>query len=377
MTTWNVRQNMYESNNAALKMRMHKQTTKECGRLKQWWISQMLTTQSPLIEKMTLFWHGHFTSSLDKTEQPSLNYKQNMLFRRMAMGNFGSMLKAVVKDPAMSIYLDGHLNEKNNPNENFARELLELFTLGHGHYSEADIREVARSFTGWSANRFKERYAFNVKDNDGGVKTVLGKKVYTGDNVVKVLLQHPRTAMTIAEKFWNLFVSDSIPEQKITQAWAGKFRESNYEIKVLLKEVLLSDVFWSEKYKGTLTKSPADLIVGTLRTLPFKRPQNKELVNIFRLLGQDLFDPPNVKGWSGGQTWLNSQTVMVRTALLSKLSAGNLNARVNKGGHYNYLSDEELQQWLLPQKPVTKMPTIPGKVRLVRALVLDPYYQLS
>jgi len=372
MTAWNVRQNMYGSKNPALKMRMHKRTVVEGDHLKQWWVGQMLATEFPLLEKMTLFWHSHFTSSLDKTEQPRLNYKQNMLFRRMALGNFGSMLKAVAKDPAMSIYLDGNLNKKNNPNENFARELLELFTLGHGHYSQQDVEQTAKAFTGWEANRYKETYVLNKRENDRSEKTLLGKTVRTGDDVINVLLAEERTAITIAEKFWHYFVSDSVPDKEITNAWAASFRDANYEIMVLLREVLNSDVFWAKKYRGTLTKSPADLIVGTLRTLPFKRPNNAELARMFRLLGQDLFDPPNVKGWIGGQSWLNSQTVMARTALLSKLSAGNPNAKV---ALYQTMSDKQLQQWLLPHKPITAMPMTPGKVRLVRALVLDPYYQ--
>lgn len=373
MTGWNVRQNMYASKNPALKMRMHKRTVVEGNNLKQWWVEQMLTTKSPLLEKMTLFWHGHFTSSLSKIEQPHLNYKQNMLFRRMALGNFGNMLKAVAKDPAMSIYLDGNLNKKNEPNENFARELLELFTLGHNNYTQEDVEQTAKAFTGWETNRYKETHTLNKQENDRSVKTLLNKKVRTGDDVIRVLLEEERTAKTIAEKFWNFFISDSAPDKEITNMWADSFRKANYEIAQLLKTVLSSNVFWAKEYRGTLTKSPADLIIGTLRTLPFKHPSHAELARMFRLLGQDLFDPPNVKGWGGGASWLNSQTVMARTALLSKLSAGNPNVNV---ALYQPMSDKQLQQWLLPHQPVTAMPMTPGKVRLVRALVLDPCYQL-
>lgn len=372
MTTWNVRQNMYQSSNSRLKMRMHQRTIEEGHRLKQWWIGHMLTTEFPLLEKMTLFWHSHFTSSLDKTEQPRLNYKQNMLFRRLALGNFGTLLRAVAKDPAMSIYLDGHLNKKSNPNENFARELLELFTLGHGHFSQQDVEQTAKAFTGWEVNRYKETYAFNKHENDRSVKTVLNQSVRTGDDVIGVLLADRQTAITIAEKFWHYFVSDSTPDQDVVEGWADTFRQANYEITALLRAVLNSDVFWAKEYRGTLTKSPADLIIGTLRMLPIKQPNHIELAQMFRLLGQDLFDPPNVKGWLGGATWLNSQTLMARTALLSKLVAGNPNVKV---GLYQTMSDEKLQQWLLPHKPITTMPYMSGKARLVRALVLDPYYQ--
>jgi len=377
MTSWDVRQKMYESENIRLKMDMYKRTVVEGDRLKQWWLNHMLETRSPLIERMTLFWHGHFTSSLDKIRQVELLYKQNQMLRRNSLGNFAHMLKAVAKDPAMTVYLDGYMNEKNSPNENFARELLELFTVGRGHYSEADVKQVARAFTGWSVDRFKMVYIFNRKEHDEGIKTVLGKPARTGDDVIRILLEHPRTAMTIAEKFWNYFVSDAEPEQRYTQQWAKAFRQSGYEISILLKEVLKSEPFWSEKYRGTLTKSPADLLVGTLRTLPYRPLPAGEMVGILRLMGQDLFDPPNVKGWDGGYKWVDSQTLMVRTSLLSKLSRGNMNARVNGGKGFPEVSNEALRDWLLPRKPVTQMPTIPGKPRLVRALILDPVYQLT
>lgn len=379
MTSWNVRMNMYKSKDPKHKMKMHRMCTREGGNLKRWWISQMLKTDSPFIEKMTLFWHGHFASSLDKVEQPSLLYKQHTTLRRHALGNFGSMLKAIAKDPAMSVYLDGQLNKKKNPNENFARELLELFTLGHGHYKEADIQNIARAFTGWGTNRYQETYAFNKADHDQTPKYVLGKKVNNGDDVIRVLLERPETAITIANKFWSLLINDSAPVEAVTHAWAKEFRKSRYDIKTLLKAVMTSDAFWSDDNKGRLTKSPVDLVIGSLRALPPKKANlfSKENVEgILTRLGQNLFDPPNVKGWKSGYAWIDAETIMVRSSMVNKLTGDNLNAKVNKGHRYPDAPNDTLQEWLLPIRPINSLPTIPGKVRLVRALALDPVYQL-
>ena len=376
MTSWNVRMNMYKSNNPAFKMKMFRTTNIENDRLKAWWLSHMLTTRSPLIEKLTLFWHGHFVSSLEKVGQPKLIYKQHVLLRKHALGSFSAMLRATIKDPAMSVYLDGQNNSKESPNENFARELLELFTVGHGHYQEFDIKNIAKAFTGASVNRFQERYVFNSKDHDYSEKRVFGKTVKSGNDVVNVLLENPRTARTIAEKFWNLFVSDSSPDTRYTHRWAQQFKQSNYNIKVLLSAVLNSDAFWSPRYRGQVTKSPVDLVVGGLRTLPSKQFNKPELLGILRLLGQDLFDPPNVKGWRVGRAWIDAETLMVRSSMVNKLMRGNMNAKVNKGGGLPDLTPEQFQSWLLSGKAVKPLPSVPGKVRLVRALVLDPMYQL-
>ncbi len=379
MTSWNVRMNMHESKNPQHKMKMHKISVQEGRRLKRWWIQQMRKTPSPMVEKMVLFWHGHFTSSLDKVEQPALLYKQHMTLRHHAMGNYASMLKAIARDPAMSVYLDGMLNEKSNPNENFARELLELFTLGHGHYTEKDIQSVAKAFTGWSVNRYQERFQFNKEEHDGSAHKLLGKWVKDGDDVIRVLLEHPRTAMTIAEKFWNLFINDQEPDARTVQVWAKQFRQSHYNIKTLLAAVLNSDAFWAEENRGGLTKSPVDLVIGSLRTVPYKyakRFTDKDVEGILALLGQDLFDPVNVKGWKSGMDWIDAETIMVRSSMVNKLTGDSLNAKTNKGYEFPDASPEQYQQWLLAQKPVKALPTIPGKVRLVRALALDPMYQL-
>lgn len=376
MTSWQVHQRMRERSGQT-RMMSHRKMRQEGDALKQWWIGQMLKSRSPITEKLTLFWHSHFTSSFDKVEQADLLYRQNQLLRRHSMGNFGAMLKAIIQDPAMSIYLDCDLNEKSKPNENFARELMELFTLGGRYHSEKDVQQVARIFTGWTVDRVKATRVFNRNDHDYGVRTVLNKKAKTTDDVVRILLEHKRTSLHIAEKFWKFFVSDQNPDYRYINQWAASFRRSNYEIKVLLREVLNSDAFWSKRYRATVTKSPADLIVGTMRSLPYPRLSNRELAGVFRLLGQDLFDPPNVKGWAGGYNWINTQTMLVRTSLLTKLTRGSLNARVNRGHRFPNADDVKLKEWVLAAEPIRPLPTTRGKVRLIRALVLDPAYQLT
>lgn len=394
MTSWNVRMNMYKSKNPKHKMHMHKTCVNEGALLKRWWIAEMLKTESPVFEKVMLFWHGHFTSSLDKVEQPSLIYKQHLTLRRHALGNFGDMLRAIARDPAMSVYLDGIFNKKDNPNENFARELLELFTLGHDQYEEVDIQNVAKAFTGQTANRYEETYAFDKREHDlkpkylfgdkvhkVGDKVHKGYKVHTGDDVIRVLLERPETAITIANKFWSLFVSDSKPVKEVTEVWAKQFRNSKYDIKTLLRAVLTSDVFWSDQYKGKLTKSPVDLVIGSLRTLPLPPKveplfSHEDLNGILRRLGQNLFDPANVKGWKSGYAWIDTETIIRRTSLISKLTRANLNNQIDKGSQYPNASPQAFQEWLLPVKPVRPLPATPGKVRLVHDLVLDPVYQL-
>ena len=352
------------------------QMGKESGLLKKWWISHLLSTKAPVQERMTLFWHNHFTSSFSKVQQPQIMYVQNQLLRDNAMGNFAVMLRKIARDPAMLVYLDGSLNKKGKPNENFARELLELFTLGRGHYTEQDIKAAAIAFTGWGADRDKGVFVYNAKENEGKRVRFLNKWVESGDDVIDVLLNEHRTAEHIAEKFWHEYVSHNPAPASTIRKWGNVFRASNYHITTLLKEVLNSDEFWDTKYRAGLIKSPVDLVIGTLRSLPYARPNADELIRITQLLGQDLFDPPSVKGWPGGKQWIDTQTLLVRTSLLTKLTRFTKDAaHVEKK-----LPDTEgskVVEWLLAQKPALELPTTPGKLRLVKALVTDPTYQLK
>jgi uncharacterized protein (DUF1800 family) len=287
--------------------------------LKNWWVTEMLTTASPLTERMTLFWHNHFTSGLQKVKSGTLMYRQNVLLRRNALGNFGELLHAVAKDPAMLVYLDSATSRRGQPNENFAREVMELFTLGEGNYAEQDIREAARAFTGWSINPDTGEFLWRPFAHDAGMKTVLGRSGdFKGDDVLDALLAQPQTAGFVAAKLWREFVSPD-PDPREVARIAKVFRESNYDIKAALRALLASDAFYAAENRGVLVKSPVDLVIGTMRQFDVGWSDPLPLTYLLRTLGQDLFSPPNVKGWSGGDAWINSTTLLVRRQFLERL----------------------------------------------------------
>jgi uncharacterized protein (DUF1800 family) len=287
--------------------------------LRGWWIKQMLTTSSPLSERMTLFWHNHFVSSDQKVHYSQLMYRQNALLRRYALGNFGEMLHAVSKDPAMLIYLDGANSRKGAPNENFAREVMELFTLGEGHYGEQDIKEAARAFTGWSIDPDEGEYKWRPFFHDDGVKTVLGKTGnFKGDDVLDILLAQPACAEFIVSKLWREFVSPT-PDPAEVKRIAKKFRDSRYDIKTALHELFLSPAFWSEKNRGSLVKSPTELVVGALKQFEFTYDDPLPFTFAVAQLGQNLFSPPDVRGWLGGEDWINTSTLLARKTVLERL----------------------------------------------------------
>ncbi len=376
LTPW-VNVNRMRMRNGAGKKQARKMMKREGERLKRWWMLHLLHTDTPVNERMTLFWHNHFTSSLEKVEQPNLMLSQNKLLRENAMGNFSALLHKVARDPAMLIYLDGSKNVKGSPNENFARELLELFTLGRGHYNENDIKAAAVAFTGWGVDRNQGKFVYDASKHDPKRVYFMGKSgSFSGDQIIDIILEKPRTAEYIAEKFWKEFISDTPPDYSYIRNWGAAFRKSNYNIRTLYTEVLNSEAFWSPRYKGTLTKSPVDLVVGTLRALPFPKLPDTELVHISQLLGQDLFDPPTVKGWAGGNAWIDTQTLLVRTSLLNKLTRHS-RASANVQSYLPKTTGSEVIQWLLPLAPVLPLPTTPGKRRMVRALILDPVFQLK
>ncbi len=287
--------------------------------LKNWWVTEMLTTPSPLTERMTLFWHSHFTSGLQKVKSGTLMYRQNVLLRRHALGNFAQMLHAVSKDPAMLVYLDSATNRRGQPNENFAREVMELFTLGEGAYTEQDIREAARSFTGWSIDPETGQFMWRPFAHDGGVKTVLGRSgEFKGDDVLGILLAQPQAAVYVVGKLWKEFVSPE-PDPREVKRIAAAFRESGYDIKTALRALLTADAFYSADNRGALVKSPVDLVIGTMRQFDVGYSDPLPLTLLLRTLGQDLFSPPNVKGWPGGDAWINSTTLLARKQFLERL----------------------------------------------------------
>jgi uncharacterized protein (DUF1800 family) len=292
----------------------------EQGReLRNWWVEEMLATDKPLVERMVLFWHNHFTSSMLKVRYAPALFRQNALFRREALGNFSTLLKEIARDPAMLIYLDGMRSVARQPNENFARELLELFTLGEGHYGEADIKAAARAFTGWSVDRETGRFIERSGQHDDGEKTFLGKTGrFGGNEILAILLAHPRTAETIVEKMWREFVSLR-PDPAEVRRLAALFRNGRYEIKPLLRALLTSAAFRDPANRGGLIKSPVDLIVGTVHVLGLPVPEKTGLLRMMQGLGQTPFDPPNVKGWSGGESWITTYTLLLRQQFLRRM----------------------------------------------------------
>ncbi|MRR50944.1 MAG: DUF1800 domain-containing protein [Rhodocyclaceae bacterium] len=293
----------------------------DASELQAWWLGRMLAARpaEALQERMTLFWHNHFVSSLQKVRSPYLMLEQNRLLRRHALGNFGLLLHEIGKNPAMVVYLDAATNRKGQPNENFAREVMELFTLGEGHYSEQDVKEAARAFTGWSVEPETGAYKWRPFAHDTGSKTVLGKSGnFDGDDVLDILLARPETSERIVGKLWLEFISPT-PEPAEVARLARILRESGYEMRSVLKALLTSRAFWAAENRGALVKSPVDLVVGTLRGLEVTSPDPLPFIFVLRQLGQDLFAPPNVKGWPGGETWINTNTLLGRNQFIERL----------------------------------------------------------
>jgi uncharacterized protein (DUF1800 family) len=290
--------------------------------LRAWWLNEMIATPSPLTERMTLFWHNHFATSQQKVRSSQLMYRQNALLRSQALGNFATLLHAIAKDPAMLVWLDNAGNRKQAPNENFAREVMELFTLGEGHYGERDIKEAARAFTGWSIDRDNGTFAYRPLWHDYGEKTVLGKTGrLDGDDVIEALLASPQAAQFVTTKLWREFVSPA-PDRKQVEQLATVFRDSRYEIKPLMRAMLMSDAFWSDANRAVLVKSPVELVVGSLRTFDIHPLDLRPAVFACAALGQNPFSPPNVKGWPGGDAWITSSTLLGRKQWIDRIFRG-------------------------------------------------------
>ena len=288
--------------------------------MRAWWVQEMLVTPSPLTERMTLFWHNHFVSSQQKVRVARLMFAQNAAFRANALGNFGTLLHVASKDPAMIVYLDSVQNRKGAPNENFAREVMELFTLGQGHYGEQDVKEAARAFTGWSLDRDTGTFLFRPRLHDNGEKTVLGSTGrFDGDDVLDLLLARPETATFVVGKLWQEFVSPTRDPREIDRI-AQSFRASRYDVKVAVRALLRSPAFWAPEQRGIMVKSPVEIVVGTLRQLELSPPDTRAFALVAIGMGQNLFAPPNVRGWPGGEAWINSNTLLARKQYLDRIA---------------------------------------------------------
>ncbi len=283
----------------------------ETRRVAYWWAERMLKTERPLEEKMTLFWHGHFATSEDKVRDVRKMLRQNQTFRRRATGNFRDLLIAVAQDPAMLYFLDAGVNVKGAPNENFAREIMELFTMGVGHYAETDIREAARAFTGWNADDLT--FVVHAEQHDAAAKSFLGRiGSFDGVQVIDIILAQPATAEFIAAKLYRELVCDEL-DAELQAKLGAVFRDAGYELKPLLRTIFLSRDFYSPAAVGTHIKSPVELVVSTLRKLGARAiPGIPDFNETTEAMGQVLFWPPTVAGWAGGRSWITPGLLLER-----------------------------------------------------------------
>jgi Protein of unknown function (DUF1800) len=297
------------------------------------WLYRMLQGGHPLREKMTLFWHDHFATSLAKVFYPALMLRQNDLLRQHALGRFGPFLQAMSKDPAMLLWLDSNTNTRGRPNENYARELMELFSLGVGHYTETDIREAARAFTGWRTDG--ERFQFDARLHDGGPKTVLGRAgAWDGVDVVRIVLEQPAVPRFLVRKLYRFLVSEmASPPDSLVEPLCDSFRANDYDIAALVRTILASRHFYSCHAFLRKIKGPVEYVLGAVQAVSRRydedeadyRPMPQQaLVRPIDAMGQSLFAPPNVKGWPGGSSWLNTSTVLERDNFAEALAMGTL-----------------------------------------------------
>lgn len=292
--------------------------------LKRWWIYRMMFSKRPLQEKLSLFWHGHFaTSNNGKVNNPYLMYQQNLLFRNLGMGRFDELLLAVSKDPAMIIWLDNKDNRKAKPNENYAREVMELFTMGIGNYSEQDVKEAARAFTGWAA---PSGFYFNKKQHDFGQKSFLGQSGnFGGEDIVRILSARPETARYLANKLITFFCMDN-PEDAFVQRIADSYIKNKQNIRSTLLDLFSSNEFRSSRSYHAKIKSPAEFVIGTMKLLHVEKLDG-DLPSVMARMGQNLFEPPNVKGWDGGMAWIATDTLMERFNFANRISTQKFDAK--------------------------------------------------
>ena len=313
-----------------------KQDTEHIRDLNVLWVETMATGKSALREKMALFWHGHFAC---RVRNPGAIQQYLNTIRQHALGKFSDMLMAVSKEPAMLQFLNNQQNKKNAPNENFAREVMELFTLGRGNYTEHDIKDAARAFTGWGFDA-EGGFLFRKNQHDDGPKTIFGQTgSFVGEDVVRLLLEKKQTARFVTGKLYRFLVDDQ-PADAATNAridsLADQFYASGYDIADLLQTILTADWFYEPKYVGTRIKSPVELLAGMQHTLDITFEQKQSVMFIQRTLGQVLLYPPNVAGWPGGRNWIDSSSLLFRMQLPNVLlQAAQVNIRPKEDGDVN------------------------------------------
>lgn len=326
---------------------LKKQSREDIRDLNIAWINKMSYDKAQLREKMTLFWHGHFAC---RTNYGVFCENQNNLIRKNALGKFGDLLNGVSRDPAMLQFLNGQQNKKASPNENFSREVMELFTMGRGNYTERDIKEAARAFTGWGFDK-NGKFIFREKVHDTDNKTFLGRTGnFNGEDIINIILEKRETADFITEKIYKFFVNEKVNKEVISEL-SKKFYESEYKIESLLRNIFMSDWFYDKENIGTMIKSPVEFILGMMRTFNIDFINTKPLLNIQKMMGQLLFNPPNVAGWPGGKSWINTSTLILRLKLpeiifkSSNLSFDYKDDPPEMGESYKEISKKEKKQY--------------------------------
>ncbi|HXT10773.1 MAG TPA: DUF1800 domain-containing protein [Candidatus Angelobacter sp.] len=297
--------------------------------LRGWWLSRMAKGPRPFQEKMTLFWHGHFATSYEKVRDAYYMWRQNELFRRLATGNWLELLTDAGKDPAMLVWLDQAQSRKEHANENFAREVMELFCLGQGHYTEKDVTEAARALTGWSLDQNTQKFVDRPFIHDNGVKTILGETGnMDGDDFIKLIVEQPQAAVFITGKLWNFFAGE-MPSPELNAELADLFRRGGNNFKPLMRVIFSTEDFYSPEVVRNQVKSPVQWLVGSVRMLECELPPPLISTNLLRSLGQDLFAPPNVKGWDGGEAWITTNNLLARYNEAAMLSEGDMSIAAN------------------------------------------------
>ncbi|WP_036746371.1 DUF1800 domain-containing protein [Paenibacillus sp. UNC451MF] len=312
------------------------------GDQQTYWLHRMVTSEAPLIEKMTLFWHGHFATSYQKVKEIPLMIRQNELFRKYAMGSFHDLVLEVGKDPAMMLYLDSNNNKKGKPNENYAREVMELFTLGIGNYTEQDIKEAARAFTGWSYNKKLDELKFNKGQHDNGSKTILGEKGdFDESSTVDVLFKQDALSHFMATKLLKFFATDEPSEEWVNQV-ASDFANTK-NVGEVLSRLFLSDAFYNAEHLVSLIKTPVEYVVGILRA--FRIPMSKGFAQASRKMGQELYLPPDVAGWRGGTAWLMTTSLLARYQFAESV-AKRINNTLLTSKDYKLESTAAAEDWV-------------------------------
>ena len=320
--TQQIMQNLPDGDRKAIQqIQQAAQRSKE-EEIRLWWLDRMIRTRRPLEEKMTLFWHGLLVSSAQSVRNAYFLYKQNLLYRQNATGNFRTLIHLVSRDPAMLAYLNNNQNVKAHPNENYARELMELFTMGRGNYTETDIKESARAFTGWTNTG--DSFVARPGQHDAGFKTFLGHTGnYDGDDIITLIFTQSATPKYLATRLVKFFGVDE-PDDEILNELTTVVKYHDFEIKPVMQSLLASKWFYSKDVMYRQIKSPVQLVVGALKALGVSILEPGQVVNALRLMGQDLFDAPTVKGWDGGRTWINTSTLFARYNLPAYLGTGKL-----------------------------------------------------